>query len=71
MSSETSALEVGLYLSLLGMLRVSWAAELELMTSWVPVSCGMAYRIAGPLLHLEMLRVWAERCAQGGLLVCV
>lgn len=70
MPSETLALEAGLFsglcLSLLGMLRASQAAELELLTSWVPVSCGVTYGMAGPLLHLEMLRVWAERCAQGG-----
>ena len=70
MPSETSVLEAGLFgglcLSLLGMPRASWAAELELLISCVPVSCGVTYRIAGPLLHLEMLRVWAERCAPGG-----
>lgn len=48
------------------MLGASEAAELGLLTSWVPVGCGVSYRNGGPLLYQDMLRVWAEMCVQGG-----
>lgn len=42
-------------------------AELGLLTfSWVLVDFGVSYKNGGPLLHQEMLRLWAERYAQRG-----
>lgn len=70
MSSETLAGSLACSVGCVFLLGTSGAprvVELGLLTSfWVPVGCEVFYRNRGPLLHQEMLMLWAERCAQGG-----
>lgn len=70
MSSETLAGSLACSVGcvfLLGTPGAPRVVELGLLTSfWVPVGCEVFYRNRGPLLHQEMLMLWAERCAQGG-----
>lgn len=70
MPSETlvgrAAYSVGCVV-LLGMLGAPGVVEWGLLAFfWGPAACEVFCRNGGPLLHQEMLRLWAERGAQGG-----